>query len=224
MNFISKVGKWIKKSAFGLIVTTVALIFVICVGVMLNQQDTTPVGKPTDSVGALESSSSSSNSSSSSSSQTQPIIERVRMPFTVNAKIVTYFFDSNDSIDIKSQSLVNYDNKYVPSLGVVYTYENEQFTVVSAFKGKVVEKNNDSMFGLTVIVENDEGLRAHYSGLSDVNVLIGENITQGQIIGKSGESVINAKHGNHLHFAIEFDNKYLNPLKAYDKTISEIIG
>lgn len=217
-SFIFKVGKWFKKSAFGLIITSVALVFVICVGILINQRKVTPVTKPNDSVQTLE-----SNSSSSTSSPSENVIEKIRVPFTVNAKIARYFFDSSDSIEIKSQALINYDNKFVPSLGVDYTYENEQFGVVSSFKGKVVEKINDSLFGLTVVVENEEGLRAHYSGLSDVNVYVDEMVNQGQLIGKSGESVINAELGNHLHFAIEFDNTYINPLKTYNKTVSEII-
>ena len=65
------------------------------------------------------------------------------MPFTVNATIARYFFDSSDSIEIKSQALVSYDNKFVPSLGVVYTYDNAKFDVVSSFSGTVVEINEE---------------------------------------------------------------------------------
>ena len=41
------------------------------------------------------------------------IIEKIQLPFTVNATIARYFFDSSDSIEIKSQALVNYDNKFI---------------------------------------------------------------------------------------------------------------
>ena len=49
-------------------------------------------------------------------------------------------------------------------------------------------------------------------------------MVQGQVIAKSGESVINANLGNHLHFAIEYNDTYLNPLRVYDKSIDEIIN
>ena len=49
------------------------------------------------------------------------------------------------------------------------------------------------------------------------------NPTQGQVIGKSGESIINASLGNHLHFALEYDNQFINPLKSYNKTVYEVI-
>ena len=218
--FINKVAKWFKKSSFGIVLTTIALVFVVCVGLIINEKDSMTVANP--SVDNEIVTPSIPNEDVSQPTPT-PLVEKIRMPFTVDAKIARYFFDSSDSIDIKSQALVNYENKFVPSLGVDYTYDNNQFTVVAAFKGVVVEKVNDSLYGLTVVIENEEGLRAHYSGLSEVNVHLKQNILQGHVIGKTGESVINASLGNHLHFAIEFEDTFLNPLKVYDKTVSEVI-
>ena len=218
--FINKVVKWFKKSSFGVVVTTVALIFVVCVGLIINQKEAMSVANP--SINCEIVTPSVPNEESSKPTPT-PLVEKIRMPFTLDAKIARYFFDSSDSIDIKSQALVNYENKFVPSLGVDYTYNNNQFNAVAAFKGVVVEKVNDSLYGLTVVVENEEGLRAHYSGLSEVNVHLKQNVLQGQVIGKTGESVINASLGNHLHFAIEFEDTFLNPLKVYDKTVTEVI-
>lgn len=220
-SFIIKIGKWIKDSAFGLIVTSIALVFVISVGIIIND-NSKPVGNVNNSNNDITSTFESN--SSLSDSNMQPTIEKIRMPFTINAKIARYFFDSSDSNEIKSQALVNYENKISPSIGVDYTYDNEAFMVVSSFKGKVIEKTNDPLYGLTVVVESKEGLRAHYSGLSDVLVFLNEEIEQGQQVAKSGESIINASLGNHLHFALEYQEKYLNPLKTYDKTISEIIS
>ncbi len=219
-SFILKFGQWIKKSAFGIIFTSIALVFVICVGIIVSNSKPVPVGKQTDSVVALDSSSASNSENSQPSAPIQ--IERVKMPFTVNAKIARYFFDSNDSIEVKSHALINFENKYIPSLGVDYTYENEYFNVISSFEGKVVEKTNDSLYGLSIVVENEEGLRAHYCGLSDVSVYLNEAVEQGQIIGKSGESVINADLGKHLHFALQYNDKYINPLKTYNISIEDI--
>lgn len=220
-SFISKFQKWFKNSAFGLIVTSIALVFVIAVGIIVND-NSKPVGSVNNSGNKVESVVESIPPSIDTSTPS-PTIEKVQMPFTVNAKIARYFFDSSDSMEIKSQALVSYDNKVSPSLGVDYTYENQTFSVVNAFKGVVVKKTNDPLYGLTVVVENEEGLRAHYSGLSDVSVYVDEKVVQGQLIGKSGESVINASLGNHLHFKVEYNNEFINPLKAYNKTINEVI-
>lgn len=219
-SFINKLGKWVKTSSFGIICTSIALVIVICVGIIVNQSRQQPVSRPTESVQIEKPSTPSTNPSESVIPE--PTIEKVKMPFTVNATIARYFFDSSDSIEIKSQALVNYDNKFVPSLGVVYTYDNATFDVVSSFSGTVVEKVNDSLYGLTIVVESEDGLRAHYCGLSDVEVYLQQEVSQGQTLGKSGESIINATLGNHLQFSLEVEGQYLNPLKTYDKSLNDI--
>lgn len=223
MNSFMKIKNWVKSSAFGLILTSIALVFVICVGLIVNQSRTVEVTKPTDNL-VVEDSSFDSAEPTQQPTQEPVIAERIKLPFTVNATIARYFFESSDSIEIKSQSIINYDNKYIPSLGVDYIYENEAFEIVSSFEGIVVEKKNDALYGLSIVVENDEGLRAHYCGLSDVLVFEDDKVVQGQVIAHSGESLINANLGNHLHFAIEYQKSYLNPLKLYDKKIEDVIN
>lgn len=215
-SFFYRAIKWIKDSAVGIILTSIAIVFVICVALLVGNNKSTPVSKTSDV-------SDTKVIVTVPSESTQPITEKVRLPFTVDAKIARYFFDSEDSIDIRSQALIQYEGKYLPSLGVDYTFDNTSFNVVSSFSGKVVSKVNDSLYGLTICVENDDGLKAYYSGLSEVNVYQDQKIEQGQILGKSGESVINAELGKHLHFALQLDSTYLNPLKLYDKAVSEIV-
>ena len=151
MNSFMKIVKWVKDSAFGLILTSIALVFVICVGLIVNNSNVSEVVKPTASIEALDSTPEPDLPTQTPTSVPE-IIEKIQMPFTVNATIARYFFDSSDSIDIKSQALVNYDNKYIPSLGVDYIYENENFEVVCSFEGKVVEKRNDTLYGLSVVI------------------------------------------------------------------------
>lgn len=216
-SFFYKAMKWIKDSAVGIVLTSIAIVFVICVALLVGNRSTTPVSK-------------TSNDSDTKvivtvpSESIEPITEKIRLPFTVDAKIARYFFDTEDSIDIRSQALIQYEGKYLPSLGIDYTFDNHAFNVISSFSGKVVSKVNDSLYGLTVCIENEEGLRAYYSGLSEVNVYQDQKIEQGQILGKSGESVINAELGKHLHFALQLDSTYLNPLKLYDKAVSEVVS
>ena len=221
-SFIDKVKRWFKKSSFGIILTSIAIVLVVSVGLIINSNDDVTVAKPTDSFNEISSVEDSETMESSSENIVKE--EKLRVPFTIDATISRYFFDSTDSIEIKSQALINYENKFVPSLGVSYTYDNKKFDVVSSFEGIVVEKINDSLYGLTIVIENKEGLRAHYSGLSDVSVYVSQTITQGQKIGVSGESIINSSLGNHLHFALQYGNDYINPLKAFDKTVDEIIN
>ena len=107
-------------------------------------------------------------------------------------------------------------------MGVDYVYDGKQFDVEASFTGKVVAKLNDNLYGLSVIIEHESGLKALYCGLTEVEVYQDEIINQGELIGKSGESIINAELGNHLHFALQYDEKYLNPLKSYDKEVQSL--
>lgn len=222
-TFLKKMKLFFKKSSFGIAITTLAILFVIGVGLVISSNSNKPpieVGKVSDQISKVEESESLLESNNSESEQKE---EKICLPFLVSAKISRYFFDPNDSIDIKSNALVSYENKIIPSQGIDYTYDNKAFNVTSSFTGKVVSKINDTMYGLTVVVENDNGIKAYYSGLSEVNVMNNQAIRQGTVIGKSGESLINASLGNHLHFAIEYDNNFLNPLKCFEKTANEVL-
>lgn len=184
---------WCKEAKFGLILGAVAFVFILSITLIATgtNKDTPVASVP---------------STSSSISQTTPPVvepepEKVDKPFTVNATIARYFFDPEDPVDIKSQALISYDNKVMPSLGIDYTYDGKSFDVTASFTGTVIAKNNDPLYGLTIAVESESGLIAYYSGLTEVNVYQDEVIQQGDVIGKSGESTINASLGNHLHFA-----------------------
>ena len=205
---------WCKEAKFGLILGAVAFVFILSITLIATgtNKDTPVASVP---------------STSSSISQTTPPVvepepEKVDKPFTVNATIARYFFDPEDPVDIKSQALISYDNKVMPSLGIDYTYDGKSFDVTASFTGIVIAKNNDPLYGLTIAVESESGLIAYYSGLTEVNVYQDEVIQQGDVIGKSGESTINASLGNHLHFALKADGNYINPLKTYDKLVEDL--
>ena len=205
---------WCKEAKFGLILGAVAFVFILSITLIATgtNKDTPVASVP---------------STSSSISQTTPPVvepepEKVDKPFTVNATIARYFFDPEDPVDIKSQALISYDNKVMPSLGIDYTYDGKSFDVTASFTGTVIAKNHDPLYGLTIAVESESGLIAYYSGLTEVNVYQDEVIQQGDVIGKSGESTINASLGNHLHFALKADGNYINPLKTYDKLVEDL--
>ena len=52
-SFIRKIGNWFRKSSFGLLVTSIALAFVVCVGLIVSNNDSQVVNKPTESINAI---------------------------------------------------------------------------------------------------------------------------------------------------------------------------
>ena len=52
----------------------------------------------------------------------------------------------------------------------------------------------------------------------------GDNVTQGQIIAKSGTCTLNNDVTNGLHFEMYKNGSVINPEKYYDKSIKELVN
>lgn len=148
--------------------------------------------------------------------------EKLIVPYTVNAQIKTYYYDLKDDSSIREKALVYYNGSYTPSNGVDYFYNNHNFDVIASFSGKVTDKKNDPMYGLTIYITNENGLTAVYSSLTDVEVNVGDVVKQGDVIAKAGNNTINSSMGNHLNFSLLKDGKYINPINNFSKNIKEI--
>ena len=87
--------------------------------------------------------------------------------------------------------------------------------VKSAGEGKVTDITTDSLFGTTVVVNQNDGLLVYYRGLNkDTAVRQGENVAEGAAIGTVGEIPCEAADGIHLHIDVRSENKYLDPAEA----------
>ena len=76
-------------------------------------------------------------------------IEVLVKPFTIEAEVAHYFYDMSDDLETRSKSIVKVPNKestYMKSVGVDYFYTN-QFDVLAATSGIVVERTTDSIYG-----------------------------------------------------------------------------
>jgi len=148
--------------------------------------------------------------------------EKLITPYSVKAEIKTYYYDLNDDSATREKALIYYNGSYTPSNGVDYYYDNTNFDVMSAFSGKVVDKKVDSMYGASVYIQNDNGLVAIYSSLTDIKVNIGDEVKQGDIIARAGNNTIGSNIGNHLNFSLLKNGKYINPISNFSKNIKDI--
>lgn len=150
------------------------------------------------------------------------VVEKLLKPFNVNAKVERYYFDTSDSAEVQTQSLVEYKGKFTPSTAMEYSYNNTKFDVIAAFSGVVTERKVDPLYGYMVYIKNDDGLTAVYGSLNDVVVNVGDNVKQGEVIAKAGTNTIDASLNNHLHFALTKGNKLVNPNKFYGQILDSI--
>lgn len=90
----------------------------------------------------------------------------------------------------------------------------EKTTVVkSAEKGTIKSIKNDPRYGLTIVIEHDNGYQTVYSNLlSSEFVVEGEKVEKGQSIGTVGNTAaFEVADEPHLHFEILKDNVQVDP-------------
>lgn len=85
--------------------------------------------------------------------------------------------------------------------------------VKSSADGVVKTIVNDPRYGLTVIIEHEDGYETVYSNLLTAEFVVeGEEVTQGQTIGTVGNTaVFESNMESHLHFELLKDGEYLDP-------------
>ena len=86
--------------------------------------------------------------------------------------------------------------------------------VSSAADGTVKAIKNDPRYGLTVIIEHDDGFKTVYSNLLTSEFVVeGEKISKGQTIGTVGNSAnFEVADESHVHFELLKDGEYVDPM------------
>ncbi len=91
----------------------------------------------------------------------------------------------------------------------------EKTAVVSAAAdGTVKSIKNDPRYGLTVIIEHDDGFKTVYSNLLTTEFVVeGEKVSKGQTIGTVGNSAnFEVADESHVHFELLKDGEYVDPM------------
>lgn len=84
--------------------------------------------------------------------------------------------------------------------------------VFAAANGRVLSVTDDTLMGLTVVIDHGDGLLSYYSCMGESLVSEGHTVVAGQIIGKVGNTAIREiKLGPHLHFAATQDGRSVDP-------------
>lgn len=90
---------------------------------------------------------------------------------------------------------------------------NSRDVVKASEEGKILAIKSDPRYGLTVIIEHDEGFKTVYSNLLTAEFVVeGEEVKQGQTIGTVGSSAtFEISDEPHLHFEMLKDSEYVDP-------------
>ena len=150
-------------------------------------------------------------------------IEKVLIRPYANSEIrvLKSFYDYKADANSQQQSLIYYENTYLPSSGVSYG-GIENFDVLAVYDGTVTSVTQDNLLGTIIQITHENNIISIYQSLGEVVVEENQVVKQGDIIGKSGVCNIESDLNNHLHFELVIDGLVVNPEEYYDKKISEI--
>ena len=213
-NFIKNISKWSSSMKLG---TAIALGGVILLGTSILyangnvQTTTTSSTKPTISI------------------TIDPVVdekvEEVIRPYTVDCEIGHYFYDESDTSEIREKAIVNVpgsNRTYMLSEGCDYVYSGGTFDVIAVVSGTITDKLSDPTFGEVVILTHENGTKFIYSSLTSTFVNKGQEVKQGDIVGKSGTSLYTSAFETALHFEVIKNDKHLNPEKIYSTSVEKL--
>jgi murein DD-endopeptidase MepM/ murein hydrolase activator NlpD len=86
--------------------------------------------------------------------------------------------------------------------------------VVAANAGTVLNASWLGIYGNCIIIDHGMGVASLYGHLSSFDVRVGDTVTRGQTIGRSGMTGLAA--GDHLHFTMLVGGHPVNPVEWWD--------
>lgn len=92
--------------------------------------------------------------------------------------------------------------------------------VKSMSSGVVNEIREDPLWGICVVIEQDNGLTVEYCGLAkELNIKTGQEIKEGEIIGKTSDTCqIEIVQEPHLHLGVKQGGKWIDPMSVISKS------
>lgn len=146
----------------------------------------------------------------------QEIESSISKPYnSQDVKISKYFYLEEDEESKQQQSLIRYENIYMPNTGILYS-SSKEFDIISILDGKVTSVKEDEILGNIVEIEHSNNIVSIYQSIKNVQVKIGDQVKQGDVIAKSGSNKLENEQDNCLHFELYKDGTLINPEELYN--------
>jgi stage II sporulation protein Q len=142
-------------------------------------------------------------------------------PYTEETvSISKHFYNKNDEASKQQQSLIKYENIYMPNTGILYSSDNE-FNVIAVLDGKVTIVKEDEILGNIIEIEHSNNIVTIYQSVKDVNVKVGDEVKQGDLLAKSGSNKLENEKENCLHFEVYLEGNIINPEELFDLDLTK---
>ncbi len=127
-------------------------------------------------------------------------------------EVSKHFFDKDASNEARQSAVVEYNDTYMPHIGVDFSrQDNQPFDVLAAMSGTVTRVENLPLIGQLVEITHENGLKTIYHSLSEVKATKDAKVKQGDVIAKAGRNELEKDEGVHLHFEVHQEGKPVNP-------------
>ncbi len=137
-----------------------------------------------------------------------------------NVSISKHYYNSNDEETKQQQSLIKYENIYMPNTGILYSSDKE-FEIASVLDGKVTSIKEDEILGNIIEIEHKNNIVSIYQSVKNVKVKIGDTVKQNDTIALSGPNKLEQEKENCLHFEVYKEGSLINPENFYNLDITK---
>ena len=105
-----------------------------------------------------------------------------------------------------------------PHSGMDFAAE-EGTPIIAPSAGKVIELGDFFFSGKLVYVDHGQGLISMFAHMSDIDVVLGEQLKKGQVLGKVGST--GRVTGPHLHWSLGLNGTWIDPSLFLPRRLSE---
>ncbi|MFJ6264865.1 M23 family metallopeptidase [Lysinibacillus xylanilyticus] len=149
--------------------------------------------------------------------ETNAKTETLKYPFKEEnlskIQISQEFYEVEANAESREKALMVFNQTFTTSSGITLSMNGEEFEVLAALSGKVKQVKLDAFTGNKIVIEHADGKETQYSSVKDIAVKEGDEVTQGQVLGKATDNEWNQAAGVNLHFEVLENGKYINPKK-----------
>ena len=147
---------------------------------------------------------------------------KIVKPFTsTSVGISKSYYDMTDDEATQENSLVYYEQTYLQNSGVLYS-SDEVFDVLATYDGTVTNVSTDEILGNVVEITHNPNLKTVYYSLGEVTVKNDDVVNCGDIIGKSGDNLLEGEKDNSLLVEVYYNGNTIDPEDFYNMNIEDL--
>lgn len=131
------------------------------------------------------------------------------------------FYNMQDDESKQQNSLVYYEKTYLQNSGVLYS-SDEKFEIIATYDGIVTNVGSDEILGNFIEITHNTNLKTIYYSLSETAVKKDASVKSGDVIGKSGDNLLDGEKDNCLLFEVYHNGFAIDPEDFYNLKIDEL--